>query len=90
MLAGSSETIRAQNAEVANAVGSALCQISGRVDTVVAVDPKIPDAAKEALEKAKSTAIEATVANGAVRSTIEASTVQYYSIMLKYNYKYVQ
>lgn len=70
-LAGSSETIRPKHAEVANAIGSALCQVSGTVDVVEAIDPNIAEAGEVALEKAKQSATEAAVASGAIRNTVD-------------------
>uniref|UniRef100_A0A914E2H7 Hydantoinase A/oxoprolinase domain-containing protein n=1 Tax=Acrobeloides nanus TaxID=290746 RepID=A0A914E2H7_9BILA len=79
-LAGSSKTIRPPNAEVANAIGSALCQVSGRIDIMAAIDPNIPNAAEKALEELKSSAIDAAVANGAVRNSVELVEVEFVPI----------
>lgn len=74
-LAGSSRTIRPKHAEVANAIGSALCQVSGRVDIMSAIDPNVPNAAEKALEKLKLDVVEEAVRNGAVRETIEVGRI---------------
>jgi hypothetical protein len=60
---------------VANAIGSALCQVSGRIDTMATIDPNVENAAEKVLEELKSSAIEAAVANGAVISSIEVCLI---------------
>lgn len=70
-LAGSSETIRPKNAEVANAIGSALCQVSGRIDVLSTIDPNEKDSAEKVLKELKHSAIEEAVKNGAIRDTCE-------------------
>jgi hypothetical protein len=40
---------------------------------MAAIDPNIPNAAEKALEELKSSAIDAAVANGAVRNSVEVN-----------------
>ncbi len=68
-LAGASEVLIPENAGVANAVGAAIAQVSGRID-------KLYDFGREGgrlavLEDAKQEAIDAAVAAGADRETVE-------------------
>lgn len=67
-LQGSSETLRPAHASVANAVGAAIALVSGRVDK--SYDFKLLGR-EAALEQARNEAIEAAVAAGADRATVE-------------------
>ena len=65
-LLGISRAIFPKNYQVANAVGAALAQVSGNFDQVIS------DLSRdEALEQAKSKAIEKAAKNGAIRETVE-------------------
>ena len=66
---------------MANAIGSALCQVSGRIDIMATIDPDVENAAEKVLEELKSSAIEAAVANGAVMSTIEVCFILRYTFL---------
>ena len=64
---GASEVIRPTNAGVANAIGAALATISGQVDRIFS----LADTTREqALEAARTEAVAAAVAAGAVASTV--------------------
>jgi N-methylhydantoinase A/oxoprolinase/acetone carboxylase beta subunit len=67
-LQGSSETLRPAHAGVANAVGAAIALVSGRVDKSYDFKRLGREAA---LDQARNEAIEAAVAAGADRSTVE-------------------
>ena len=70
---GGLEVIKPNHFAVANAVGAAIAQVSGEVDRVYALADIGRDAA---LADAKSKAIEAAVAAGALRSSIEIVDVE--------------
>ncbi len=70
---GGLEVIKPNHFAVANAVGAAIAQVSGEVDRVYALAEISRDAA---LADAKDKAIEAAVAGGAKRDTIEIVDVE--------------
>ncbi len=70
---GGLEVIKPNHFAVANAVGAAIAQVSGEVDRVYSLAEIGRD---EALADAKSRAIEAAVAAGALRETIEIVDVE--------------
>ena len=70
---GGLEVIKPNHFAVANAVGAAIAQVSGEVDRVYSL---AEIGREEALADAKSKAIEAAVAAGASRSTIEIVDVE--------------
>lgn len=56
---------------MANAIGSALCQVSGRIDIMSTIDPSLPNASEDELERLKLEAVEEAIKNGAVKDTVE-------------------
>lgn len=70
---GGLELIKPNHFAVANAVGAAIAQVSGEVDRVYAL---AEIGREQALEDAKNRAIEAAVAAGALRSSIEIVDVE--------------
>ena len=70
---GGLQVIKPNHFAVANAVGAAIAQVSGEVDRVYSLAEMGRDAA---LADAKSRAIEAAVAAGALRDTIEIVDVE--------------
>ena len=70
---GGLEVIKPNHFAVANAVGAAIAQVSGEVDRVYAL---AEIGREEALNDAKGRAIEAAVAAGALRSSIEIVDVE--------------
>jgi len=70
---GGLEVIKPNHFAVANAVGAAIAQVSGEVDRVYSLAEIGRD---QALDDAKSLAIEAAVAAGALRSSIEIVDVE--------------
>jgi N-methylhydantoinase A/oxoprolinase/acetone carboxylase beta subunit len=70
---GGLEVIKPDHFAVANAVGAAIAQVSGEVDRVYA----LADIGREqALEDARTRAIDAAVAAGAARHTVEIVDVE--------------
>ncbi|KAI8481502.1 hypothetical protein Bbelb_407950 [Branchiostoma belcheri] len=69
---GASSLQKPQHYQVANAVGAALCQVSGTVDRVVSLAQTSRD---EAIRRAKADATQQAVAAGAVDSTVEITEV---------------
>lgn len=67
------ELIKPDHFAVANAVGAAIAQVSGEVDRVYALAEMTRDAA---LDDAKTRAVEAAVAAGARRDTVEIVDVE--------------
>lgn len=72
-LEGASEVHRPENFDVANAIGAAIAQVSGRVDRIFAMDQK---SREEVLEEAKSIAIAEAIRAGAEASTIEIVEIE--------------
>jgi N-methylhydantoinase A/oxoprolinase/acetone carboxylase beta subunit len=70
---GGLEVIKPNHFAVANAVGAAIAQVSGEVDRVYSLAEIGRD---EALNDAKSRAVEAAVAAGALRETVEIVDVE--------------
>ncbi|QQE80472.1 hydantoinase/oxoprolinase N-terminal domain-containing protein [Alicyclobacillus sp. SO9] len=70
---GVSEVHRPENFDVANAIGAAIAQVSGRVDRIFAMDKKSRD---EVLEEAKSIAFAEAIRAGADASTMEVVEVE--------------
>ena len=71
-LSGTSEVIKPEHFSVANAIGAAIAQIGGEVDVTVKLD-EIPR--EEALEQAKTDAIDKTKRAGALAETIQVIDV---------------
>ncbi|XP_019642503.1 PREDICTED: uncharacterized protein LOC109483812 [Branchiostoma belcheri] len=71
-ISGASSLQKPQHYQVANAVGAALCQVSGTVDRVVSLAQTSRD---EAIRRAKADATQQAVAAGAVDSTVEITEV---------------
>ncbi|KAG9778266.1 hypothetical protein ABEF93_003512 [Exophiala dermatitidis] len=71
-LAGVRAVRKVKGGEVANAVGAAISRVSGVVDTVVDTSHQT---LKEAQEKVSQSAIDAAVANGAQRDTVQIAEV---------------
>jgi N-methylhydantoinase A/oxoprolinase/acetone carboxylase beta subunit len=72
-LDGASHVVRPDHFGVANAIGAAIAQVGGEVERVVALEKRSRD---EAIDEAKSEAIEKAVAAGAVRSTVRIVDVE--------------
>jgi N-methylhydantoinase A/oxoprolinase/acetone carboxylase beta subunit len=70
---GGLEVIKPNHFGVANAVGAAIAQVSGEIDRVYALAEIGRD---QALDDAKSRAIDAAVAAGALRSSVEIVDVE--------------
>lgn len=70
---GASETVRPQHFEVANAIGAAIAQVSGRVERIFSLD-KI--SRQDALDQAKEMAIQEAIDAGADPATIEIVEVE--------------
>ena len=72
-LAGASEVLRPDHAEVANAIGAAIAQVGGQVEKVYS----LADVSREeALSNAKQEAVDKAVGAGANPSTIEIVEVE--------------
>ncbi len=67
-LEGTAQVITPKHAGCANAIGSAISKVSGIYEALIDYD-KVPR--EEALDSARAAAIEAAVAAGAVRDTVE-------------------
>jgi N-methylhydantoinase A/oxoprolinase/acetone carboxylase beta subunit len=72
-LAGTSEVLRPQHAEVANAVGAAIALVSGRVNKLYDFEALGREAA---LEQAKAEAMQAAVSAGAAAGEVEIVDIQ--------------
>lgn len=72
-LAGASEVYMPDHYEVANAVGVAIAQVSGGVDRIYSLDDRTRD---DALDDAKSEAIENAVGAGADEDTVEIVDIE--------------
>lgn len=72
-LEGASHVLRPDHFGVANAIGAAIAQVGGEVERVFALDKLSRD---EAIEEAKSEAIEKAAAAGAVRSSVRIVDVE--------------
>ena len=72
-LAGTSEVLRPEHAEVANAVGAAIALVSGRVDKLFDFAALGRDAA---LEQARGEAVAAAVAAGAAEEGVDIVDIQ--------------
>ncbi|MFB5190616.1 hydantoinase/oxoprolinase family protein [Alicyclobacillus fastidiosus] len=70
---GVSEVYRPENFDVANAIGAAIAQVSGRVDRIFAMDQK---SREEVLAEAKSIATAEAIRAGAEASTIEVVEIE--------------
>ncbi len=70
---GGLEVIKPNHYAVANAVGAAIAQVSGEVDRVYVLSQTTRD---QALDDAKAQAVDAAVAAGAARETIEIVDVE--------------
>lgn len=70
---GVSEVHRPENFDVANAIGAAIAQVSGRVDRIFAMDRK---SRAEVLEEAKGIAFAEAIRAGAEASTIEVVEIE--------------
>lgn len=70
---GASEVHRPENYDVANAIGAAIAQVSGRVDRIFAMDQK---SRTEVLEEAKAIAYAEAMRAGADASTIEVVEIE--------------
>lgn len=66
-LAGASRIVRPKHFEVANAVGAAIAQVSGELDQI---EP-LADGRERILERARTTAINRAIANGAVPASVQ-------------------
>ncbi len=77
---GATNIFKPENFSVANAIGSAISKVSGSCEKIVSYD-EIPR--EEAIEKAKSEAIELAVASGAIRESVEIIDVE--DIPLQYH-----
>lgn len=66
-LAGASRIVRPEHFEVANAVGAAIAQVSGELDQI---EP-LADGRERILERARTTAINRAIANGAVPASVQ-------------------
>jgi N-methylhydantoinase A/oxoprolinase/acetone carboxylase beta subunit len=73
VLEGASHVVRPDHFGVANAIGAAIAQVGGEVERVFALEKLSRD---EAIEEAKSEAIEKAVSAGAVRSTIRIVEIE--------------
>jgi N-methylhydantoinase A/oxoprolinase/acetone carboxylase beta subunit len=71
-LAGAARVIRPEHYEVANAVGAAIAQVSGEVDTIASLE----GGRERAIERARREAIERAEANGADPCTIQIVDVE--------------
>lgn len=67
-LEGASEVLKPEHLEVANAIGSAIAQVSGQVDRIFSLDDI---SREEALAQAKQQAIDEAVLAGADPATVE-------------------
>lgn len=72
-LKGASEVIRPENFGVANAIGSAIAQVSGQIERVFSLDEL---GREKTLELAKQIAVEEAIAAGADPDTIEIVNVE--------------
>jgi N-methylhydantoinase A/oxoprolinase/acetone carboxylase beta subunit len=72
-IAGTTEVLKPEHFEAANAVGSAISQISGEVDRVFSLEAVSRD---EALNSAKDEASQKAVDAGADPSTVEVVDVE--------------
>lgn len=72
-LKGASQVIRPENSGVANAIGSAIAQISGQVERVFSLDEL---GREKTLELAKQIAIDEAVSAGADPSTVEIVDIE--------------
>jgi N-methylhydantoinase A/oxoprolinase/acetone carboxylase beta subunit len=72
-IAGTSEMVKPDHFEAANAVGAAIAQISGEVDRVYALDALSRD---QALDQAKQEATDKAVAAGADAKTVQIVDVE--------------
>ncbi|MDO4266142.1 MAG: hydantoinase/oxoprolinase family protein [Eubacteriales bacterium] len=72
-LAGTKSVIKPEHFGVANAIGSAISKVSGTLEQLIDYE-KIPR--DEALAKAKADAVEAAVAAGADRDTVEIIDIE--------------
>lgn len=70
---GASQVHRPDNFDVANAIGAAIAQVSGRVDRIFAMDQR---SREEVLEEAKAIACAEAMRAGAEASTIEVIEVE--------------
>jgi N-methylhydantoinase A/oxoprolinase/acetone carboxylase beta subunit len=64
---GVSEIIVPEHAGVANAIGAAIAQVAGEIDTVISYDKVGRDAA---IEQAKASAVEQAISLGAIKESI--------------------
>lgn len=71
-IAGASEVLRPEHYEVANAVGAAIAQVSGEVDSIMALE----DGRERILERAREAAVDRAAANGALRESIRIVEVE--------------
>jgi DUF917 family protein len=76
-LKGVSEVIKPDYYLVANAVGSAIAQVSGSIDKVVEMTI---ETRMQVLQELKSEAIEITVQNGAIRETVEILEMEEFAV----------
>ncbi|MGH1491820.1 MAG: hydantoinase/oxoprolinase N-terminal domain-containing protein [Acidimicrobiales bacterium] len=72
-LAASTEVLRPEHGDVANAIGAAIAQIGGETERLVAYDKTPRD---EALAAVTADAVEVAVAAGAERATIRVADVE--------------
>ena len=72
-LAGASRVLRPQHADVANAIGAAIAQVSGQVERVYSLDSGSRD---EAITDCTAAAIDRAVSAGADQSTVEVVDVE--------------
>ena len=72
-LAAATEIVRPRHAGVANAIGAAIAQVGGEVDRVFSLEGM---SREEALDEAKSQAIEKAVAAGAGAETVQIVDVE--------------
>jgi N-methylhydantoinase A/oxoprolinase/acetone carboxylase beta subunit len=73
VLEGASHVVRPDHFGVANAIGAAIAQVGGEIERVFALEKLSRD---EAIEEAKSEAIEKAVSAGAVRSTVRIVEIE--------------
>ncbi len=71
-LQGASELVKPERYAVANAIGAAIAQVGGEVDTIVALEGTTREAA---LEEAKAEAVDRAVAAGADRGSVRVVDV---------------
>lgn len=72
-LPGASELVRPEHFAVANAIGAAIAQVGGEVDRVFSLDQL---SREQALEQAKSEAVDKAIAAGARRDTVHVVDVE--------------